>query len=581
MLQTISGPGVAAAPGLVRARVMRALCAVLVLAGLLCAMGVRPAAAADAAWPSFRADAANNGVTAAPTPTGAAQTSLRWAVSFGDDWSASPSPQIVVGNTLFTVSGTTLYKLDQATGNVLATAPLAGSTSFGYTAPTYAEGMIFVPLGDGKIQAIDADTMTSLWVYTDPAGGQNWVAPTYAGGYVYGGFLASGAETAHFVCLRAADEDPTTGTEAKQAEWSYAVDGGFYWTGAVSVGPAIVVGTEAAGESGSAHLVSLDKASGKVISQLEVAGNQRSSIVASGGAVYFTTTAGYLYRAQANPVTGALSALTSVKVGSYCTSTPVIYGGRAYVGTSEGGSGTLAVVDVSDMSRCYSVELPAACQSSPVMSTAYLASTGKLYVYVTLNAEPGGMQLITLPPDASSAADAQVQQIYDAAGHEQYCMTSPAVAADGTLFYKNDSGYIFALAPVRTSAESASSSTEEEEKEPSGSPTLPSDQGEPSEPGAGSGTDAATGAAGGTGLAAATSAASSATDSSAASAEAAESTGAADLPALPQNSPSIPWGWLALALAAAAALAALGVYAWRRRQAMDGQAPDAGARRDR
>ena len=129
-----------------------------------------------------------------------------------------------------------------------------------------------------------------------------------------------------------------------------------------------------------------------------MAGNQRSSIVASGGAVYFTTTAGYLYRAQANPVTGALSALTSVKVGSYCTSTPVIIMAGPTWGQAKAGSGTLAVVDVSDSEQVLLVELPAARQSSPVMSTAYLASTGKLYVYVTLNAEPGGMHVSRCRP---------------------------------------------------------------------------------------------------------------------------------------------------------------------------------------
>ncbi|MGI6535318.1 MAG: PQQ-binding-like beta-propeller repeat protein [Eggerthellaceae bacterium] len=406
-----------------------------------------PALADEAAWPSFRADANNNAVTAAATPASTTQTALRWSRQFGSGWSASPSPQIVVGDTLVTMAGTTIYKVDQQTGKTLATGTLAAAPSFAYTSPTYADGKIFVPLSDGIIQAFDADTLQSLWVYRDDLGGQCWVPPTYADGFVYGGFYTSDTGEAHFVCLDAADGDPAQATEAKQAAWTYTAKGGFYWTQAAVVGDAVVFGTNdgTSSDAGTGHIVSLNRKTGKVISKLDVAGDQHSAVVSSNGYVYFTTSAGCLYRASVDG-SGKLSNLTGVNIGTRSTSTPVIYDGRAYVGTSEGfSSGALVAVDAQSMDVCYRVSLSGPLQSSPVLSTAYLQSTGELYLYCTLNGSPGGMQLIRVAPGATGASQATVQQIYDASGHAQYCICSPAVSADGTLFYKNDSGTVFAL----------------------------------------------------------------------------------------------------------------------------------------
>ncbi len=434
----------------VRPRGLRLFACALVAAWCLLCVAAFVSSAAfadDAAWPSFRADANNNAVTAAATPASTTQTALRWSRQFGSSWSASPSPQIVVGDALVTMAGTTIYKVDQQTGKTLATGTMAAAPSFAYTPPTYADGKIFVPLSYGIIQAFDADTLQSLWVYKDSLGGQCWVSPTYADGYVYSGFYTSDTGKAHFVCLSAVDGDPAQATEAKQATWTYTAKGGFYWTQAVVVGDAVVFGTNdgTSSDTGTGRIVSLNRKTGAAISELDVAGDQHSAVVYQDGYVYFTTSAGYLYRASMD-ASGALSNLTRVKIGTRSTSTPVIYGGRAYVGTSAGfSSGALVAVNLQSMTVCYRVSLAGPVQSSPVLSTAYLEFTGELYLYCTLNRSPGGMQLVRVAPAATSASQATVQQIYDASGHAQYCICSPAVAADGTLFYKNDSGTVFAL----------------------------------------------------------------------------------------------------------------------------------------
>ena len=67
-------------------------------------------------------------------------------------------------------------------------------------APTYAEGMIFVGLEDGTIQAFDAETLESLWIYEAPRGGQPNCPIAYKDGYIYTGFWV-GEESRAEICL--------------------------------------------------------------------------------------------------------------------------------------------------------------------------------------------------------------------------------------------------------------------------------------------------------------------------------------------------------------------------------------------
>ncbi|MGI6590146.1 MAG: PQQ-binding-like beta-propeller repeat protein [Eggerthellaceae bacterium] len=405
------------------------------------------AQAADADWPSFRADTANNAVTSAPTPTTVEHAAVRWTKSFGSSWGDSPSPPIIVGNSLIIMSGTTISKVDTATGRTMATGTMAAAPSFAYTPATYADGKIFVSLSDGTIQAFDATTLESLWVYTDKRGGQSWIAPTYSDGCVYGGFYRSDTDEANFVCLDAEDGDPGKTDESKTDRWTYSVSGGFYWSNPVVVGHTIVIGTN--GNPGK--VVALDRATGNVVSRCSVKGSVRSSIVhdEQAGCIYFTTTAGLLYCVNVDASTGRLSASAHVRIGARSTSTPAYCGGRLYVGaTTASGKGALVVVDTQTMQVCYRVKTDGPVQSSPVISTAHLADTGKLAVYFTVNAPPGGLYCVNVSPKAQKAGQAQLQRLYDAYGHEQYCVCSVAVASDGTIFYKNDSGTVFALEPT-------------------------------------------------------------------------------------------------------------------------------------
>ena len=104
--------------------------------------------------------------------------------------------------------------------------------------------MIFVGLSGGKIQAFNAKTLESLWIYTDPLGGQPNTSPTYHDGYIYVGFWNGESKPGNFVAISVTDEDPMKTDEAKLASWSYACVGGFYWAGAYVTDNLCIVGTD-------------------------------------------------------------------------------------------------------------------------------------------------------------------------------------------------------------------------------------------------------------------------------------------------------------------------------------------------
>ena len=89
--------------------------------------------------------------------------------------------------------------LDKETGEVLKSSDCFMNAGFNLIPVTYADGMIFVPLGGG-IQCFNASTLESLWCYKGRKGSCN--SPIrYDNGRIYVGF-----QQGDFVCLTATDE---------------------------------------------------------------------------------------------------------------------------------------------------------------------------------------------------------------------------------------------------------------------------------------------------------------------------------------------------------------------------------------
>ena len=407
----------------------------------------------SAAWKNFRNSDDNMGITSAKTPTSEATTYEKWFKKLGSGWGAAPSVQIIVDNSLIVMSANHIYKLDLNTGDILQTGDMVAATNFGYTPPTYADGMIFAPLADGRVQAFNAETLESLWVYQDMLKGQSLSPITYSDGYIYTGFWNAETKDANYVCIPVTDEDPTNTQEAKEAAWQYTSLGGFYWAGSVVRGDYVVFGTDdgTSGSDGTGHVLSLNKKTGAVMDSVDVIDDQRSTIAydKETDRLYFTTKGGYLYSLKLkSDGTFDKDTLKSVQPGSMSTSTPVVYNGRIYIGVTSGsnfsGTYSISVIDAATMTEVYKAPLKGYPQCSVLLSTAYEKEDGSVYLYATYNKNPGG---ITLIRDKKGQTTPDVEEIFTPEkARQQYCITSIICDENGTLYYKNDSACVMAVA---------------------------------------------------------------------------------------------------------------------------------------
>lgn len=387
-------------------------------------------------------------VVSTKTPISAEKTDLKWALKLGNSYKDAPSTQIVVDNTLIVMSGNTLYKIDTDTGEIIKSAEMVETPSYSYTSPTYAEGVIYCPLDNATVQAFSYKNLKSLWIYRDELGGQSLTPITYSDGCIYTGFWNNEDMDANYVCIEVKDENIFNQTEEKSAKWTYTSKGGFYWAGAEVYSNAIIFGCDDGTfyDKKPSKLISLDKYSGKVIDTLEITGDQRSGVSIYNGTVYAVAKAGWLYSSKLNS-DGSFndSTVKKLSLGGASTSKPVIYNNRLYVGVqgSGFGKGYLKVIDASTLKLIYSAQTKGYPQNSVLLSDAYVEESGMVYVYATYNANPGGITVFTDKPGQSTATQSEL--FVPEGDKANYCISSIVSSEDGTLYYKNDSGYIFAL----------------------------------------------------------------------------------------------------------------------------------------
>lgn len=367
---------------------------------------------------------------------------LKFSKKFGANYRNSPTPPIVVGDTLIVASGSTLYKLNAENGEVTASVKMSGSNFYATVSPLYADGKIFVQLDGGKVEAFDYESLKSLWTYTDSLGGQALCPIIYDGENIYTGFWNGETENANYVCLKAECENAKN-----TAVWKYESLGGFYWVGCAVSGNYAVLGKDdgARGSDGKSSIVLLNKANGKCVSSLNVKGDIRSSVSYSDEtqSYYTSSKAGYVYKFKVDTEKGKLNSLKTYTASGAITATPIVYNNRLYVGSQNGSGGKFNVLDATELTGIYSCDMNAYVQSTALVCTGYEQYNGKVYVIVTYNAKPGGL---TVFEDSAGQTKAEKTELFTPENAmSEYCISTVSASEDGTLYYKNDSGNIFAV----------------------------------------------------------------------------------------------------------------------------------------
>ena len=431
----------------------------------------------DAEWANFRGADSNNGITDAKTPISAAGGMLYWASPLGKGWdNGAVSSPILVDDCLVVYAGNHIYRVNKATGAIEASGDMAGTSSFAINGPTYANGILLVGLSNGRIQAFNAKTLESLWLYTDPMGGQPNCPITILGDYAYTGFWNGEALGGSFVCVSLTDEDPTSTTEAKYATWRHEQDGGFYWAGAYACNDFIMVGTDD-GDALRSYLYLFDPLTGKALDVKSGFDSDIRSTICydeATNAYYFTSKGGTFYRAKVEAQNGsyAITACDGLKLDNgsddlalppMSTSTPVVYNGRAYIGVSGTGQFTqysghnITVIDLENWEIAYKVPTQGYPQTSGLLTTAYEQKNGYVYVYFFDNYTPGTLRVLRDKPE-QTAVDYRTKESFSGKSYytpyavftpydkqAQYAICSPIVDSDGTIYFKNDSGYLMAF----------------------------------------------------------------------------------------------------------------------------------------
>ena len=386
------------------------------------------------------------GTTLVNTPTPTESASELWKVNLAtaaDKWVSLGDP-IIAGGYVFVTTNSELVKIDSA-GKVVARVSKGGTTYY-FSRPVYADGLIISANDDGSVYAFSAETLECVWktsALEAPAAGGRYQANstmTVANGCVYAEFVtgagASGTATGGaMVCIDIATgklvwSEVTTKTGSSTGE-------GYYWAGAAASGSDLVIGDE----SGCVKLI--DGKSGKVKSSVSLSGNPvRATIVSAGtedGNPAFLAVGrqpATLYKIVREGDT--LRIASSCAFANTSTSTPAVANGKAYIGGSDASNnGQFTVIDLASMTveKSFDMGKYAEVKASPIASV----QAGGVYVYFTCNKTPGALYCF-------NQSTGEVAEIYTPSGsNANYCTASVIADARGNLYYTNDSGTLFAL----------------------------------------------------------------------------------------------------------------------------------------
>lgn len=414
---------------------------------------VNPSAPRPSDWKSDWDGKSNAAVENVSTPTGALASSwtFDWKAYSGSTYPNASEPIVVNGNVYLAVNKR-LLKIDAESGKVLAESNL--KTAVGYTSrPIYANGLVIVPLDKGVVQALTADTLTTVWV-TDSVGkaAQSNSQLTVDGNYLYVGTVDVDYGTSTYNNGHLTRINILTGA----VSWQHVnADEGYYWTGATVGDDYVLVPTS----SGTVEMLS--KSSGDVLGRVSVGAIVNSTCVlsADGSHAYLISRDGKLHVLAISDGDSrdadAASRITEERVVDLgltgCACVPTTYDGKLIVGGEVAGGSALAIVDpANDFAKTLVSSADGSALPTGGIKGAPLVSVqgADAYVYFTVNygessdyvnyTSGGGVYRYKV-------GDTEASGVFSATGHNNYCDSPIACDAQGNLYYINDSGALFKL----------------------------------------------------------------------------------------------------------------------------------------
>ena len=275
----------------------------------------------------------------------------------------------------------------------------------------------------------------------------------------------------------------------RSVEWKEGdIPHGFYWAGCYANDRYVVFGSDDgqnntfgnAGDSSyteTSTLYCCDRLTGEIKDRLDgCKGDIRSTVVHHGGYIYFTSKGGVLYKVKLGS-DGKFSDLSSFDTGAMMTASPVVHNGRIYVGVcgmagqfnADGGhkfcvfgddekltgkavyedrlvgANIVKVISGGTGSFIYCVDIAGYPQASPILST-YSEASGTVRLYFTFNAFPGGIYYLEDSKTSTADKHNEAKLLFRPESQmEQYCISPIAADRQGTLYIKNDSGYMMAV----------------------------------------------------------------------------------------------------------------------------------------
>lgn len=389
----------------------------------------------DITWGQHLGDKNNNAVVDFKAMTGTGE--LLWESfsnapdiwGFGTRYAGTP---ILVNGYIYIVQNDEIVILNAKTGVREKSTKL--SEKIGTSSNIiYGGGMIFVPLGDGSIQVFNAKTLRSMYLLDSPAPFEiNYSvngAMHYENGKLYVGF-SDGSTLGCYAVYDTMDIDIENETEVITPLWTSENSEGqsYYGAGAVTIEDKLVI----AGDSGIVYVY--NSATGEKISSLQLEGAVRGSIVYAEGYIWVATKGNKIYKLSISE-SRKLIILAKGDLLLETNASPVVASGKVYItGGDFKNGGFLAVYD-KDL-KLLAKEKTEFMFNTPTVTTAY----DDTYVYFTENGPEGSLYMA----EVTANNKITLTKIYTPE-HQQYSMSKVIIGSDGTIYYVNDSGYLFAI----------------------------------------------------------------------------------------------------------------------------------------